>query len=145
MFQKNRTLRKTPHSSSLEFVLAKHLQLEGAKTPWVLNEQRVDSIIDEYQINNGQLLDVLDKNQKMLMLNNPAWWDCEYYSEREMQKPGPVELDLAETEEIAVSALKALFDLDTKHRMLLKQSMKIEKSKSKYYKDLLLWLKSKLK
>lgn len=126
-------------------MLAKHLQLEGAKTPWVLNEQRVDSIIDEYQINNGQLLDVLDKNQKMLMLNNPAWWDCEYYSEREMQKPGPVELDLAETEEIAVSALKALFDLDTKHRMLLKQSMKIEKSKSKYYKDLLLWLKSKLK
>jgi len=118
LFQRNRQLRPGPHDSAIEFVLARHLQFEAGKTPWVIRPQMVQNLLDYYLPDNILLLDMLPDGMRQKMGDDPRWWSPAPYEERKLSPVQVKNLDREELERLAVSALESIWDLDNDLRKL---------------------------
>lgn len=121
LFQRNRELRAGPHDSAIEFILARRLKLNETNTPWVLRPQIIEKIIDHFRESNKKLLSMLSQDQAEAMSRDSRWWDLTAYESFEFEKPGPVKIDAAQVDKIAVSALKALARCDEEIKLLNEQ------------------------
>lgn len=119
VFQRHRHLRPDEHSSTIEFVLSRHLSLPKRKTPWVLPQKLVSTIISRCEESNRILLDYLEGDQKSLMQDNPAWWSADYYADRKVEPARAVKPVAEELDELAAASFKALLELDLQYRKLL--------------------------
>jgi len=118
LFQHNRQLRPGPHDSAIEFVLARHLQLEAGKTPWIIRPQMVQNLLDYYLPDNKMLLEMLPAGMRQKMHDDPRWWSPAPYEERKLSPVQVKNLDREELEQLAVSALESIRDLDNELRKL---------------------------
>jgi hypothetical protein len=118
LFQRHRQLRPGPHDSAIEFVLARHLELDNQKNPWVLRPALVEQLLAFYRRDNEQLAHFLPADQSRKMLDDPRWWQPASYSQRPLAKPAVERLNAEELERLAVSALAAINRLDAEVRQL---------------------------
>ena len=64
---------------------------------------------------------MLGPDQAEAMSRDSRWWDPSAYESFESEKPGPVKIDAAQVDKIAVSALKALVRCDEEIKLLNEQ------------------------
>ncbi len=112
VFQRNRGLRATADDSAIEFAIGRHLRFEGAGTPWVLNAETCARIVQESHDSNLELLELLDKESRAQMRDDPAWWSAEFYAGRAVQPSRPPLPNAAQSDQLAAAALDALYRID---------------------------------
>ncbi|WP_146140414.1 hypothetical protein [Zobellella endophytica] len=119
-FQKHRDLRPTQHASAIEFVLARHLDFEPQKTPWVLNLDTVDDLLRYYSDSNEKLKEIFidDAEQYRKLVADTRWWDLDYYRTKTVSLENDVEIPTQDLESMLHSAFEAIVKLDNKIRKL---------------------------
>jgi hypothetical protein len=116
VLQHNRQLRAGPHDSAIDFVLARHLQLDAGGTPWILGPRKVEELLAFFRHENEQLANRLSSEQRETMLDDPRWWQAEPYLLRPVAKPVVERLDVAQLEQLTVATLEAINRLDAELR-----------------------------
>ncbi|NOY61910.1 MAG: hypothetical protein GXP10_01940 [Gammaproteobacteria bacterium] len=119
LYQRHRYLRPDPHSSAIDFVLARYLN-GGVNdpTPWVLGPKVIERIIEKTRQSNLRLLTLLDENSKAKIKEDPRWWDPTAFSFRQKEPPMAKKVNPEKLEAIAVQALRAIWELDQENRQL---------------------------
>lgn len=107
LFQRQRQLRPGPHDSKIEFVLNRHLKLQG-ETPWVLDQAWIRRILSATEQDNHQLLGFLDDDSAAAMREDGRWWNPEAYSDKKAESPDPIPPDAAELDELCAALITAL-------------------------------------
>lgn len=76
-YQQHRELRSAPHDFIMDFILQNSLEFNDtySKTPWVLNEDKIQEIIERTKISNQKLMDILDSNSREICEKDQRWWD----------------------------------------------------------------------
>lgn len=118
LFQSHKELRPSAHSSQIDFITSKFLNLPG-KSPWILKPDIIEHILSETSPHNKALLRLVDEETKDIILNDPLWWDKEAYSNYIATNPDPSKPTYQELEQIAIQAL-----------LYLNNSTKIQPKKS---------------
>jgi hypothetical protein len=118
LFQRNRSLRKGPHDSKIDFALARNLDVITGKVPFVIERHLVSRLVDYYRESNERLASMLSDEQRQVMLNDNRWWSGGSYDNRKVCNPGPEVMSMSELEDLAVAALKAIVRLDAENRCL---------------------------
>lgn len=121
LFQQHRELRQGAHDSDIEFILGRHLALQPAGSPWVLNQALVGEIIEACREGNLRLCEQLDPSQRAAMRADAAWWSAEHYAARTVEPWQPRALPAAEAERLATAAFLALSRLDERYRRLAEE------------------------
>lgn len=118
LFQRNRALRQTAHSSAVEFILSRQIQFGQAyaPTPWVLRPNLIAQLVEYFREDNEALLESLSENQKNRMSTDPRWWDANAYQDKRVNKAADRKLQADELELLTVDALHAITRLDAKLR-----------------------------
>jgi hypothetical protein len=112
LYQRNRNLRSGSHSSDIDFILSKHISLDGEKTPWVVPYRLTRSLIEYFLEDNKNLLTKISSIQKKDMESNNSWWSADCYLEKLVRPANQKHLKCHELEPILVSALEAIVRLN---------------------------------
>ena len=118
LFQRHRHLRPGPHASAIDFVLARHLELEAKGTPWVIGPGLVKELVDFFREDNQKLAQMLTQDQGRRLLDDPRWWKAEAYDTADLEKALVAKLDMKDLETFSVAAMKAIDMLDAEVRRL---------------------------
>ena len=110
LFQKHRRLRPEPHSSAIDFVLEKYLQLEG-KADWLLSHEQIKHIIEQTRASNVQLIDLIDVDCKEKFISDPRYWDTSAFDAMVCKSSTGVNPTYEELEQIAVAGIDAVMQL----------------------------------
>lgn len=121
IFQRNRGLRHNAHDSSIDFILARHLELDQVATPWVIPPNLVEKLIDYFRDDNDRLMALLSPEQSEIMSNDDRWWSPNAYDSLVHEKAGPIKANAVELESITVAALMAVKSCDKQISVLNKQ------------------------
>lgn len=62
-------------------------KLTSNKTPWVLNKSNIRLIVKNTYKSNIKLLEILNKEDKEYIENDPSWWDENYYKDIKTYNP----------------------------------------------------------
>jgi hypothetical protein len=115
--QNHAEFRKGPHDAKNDHIFARRLPgLKAGNTPWVLNRQRIQIILDETRDSNLQLMAMLDEKSQAIMRKDARWWEATAYSEKRVEEPGPITLSREDLDRLAVSALQAVVEMDDESR-----------------------------
>ncbi|MEA2048160.1 MAG: hypothetical protein U9O64_06885 [Campylobacterota bacterium] len=76
-YQQHRELRPSPHESAMDFILSDVMPIDNSfeKTPWVLNEKHIKSILEETYDSNQSLIKLFENNSKEVCINDNKWWE----------------------------------------------------------------------
>lgn len=119
-FQKNRSLRPGPHSSAIEFILARHLSLPPQKTPWILDTKMVDMLINYHLENNNKLKKYFtnDSDQLNRFISDDRWWSAAAYLNKEISPITDNNIPPQDLEQMLLSAIESIVKLDHQVRRL---------------------------
>ena len=106
LLKKYPLLRET-HSADVDSILSRFLRFEG-KTPWVIESQFVNRIIDATREDNLKLMGMLDEPSRRLMESDPRWWDVSHYEARKLWTEEDFKLTEVELYSIIEQAIPAL-------------------------------------
>lgn len=106
-FQNHRDLRPGPHSSAIEFVLSKIIDLPEGKTPWVVSMQHAEDILS-FSREDNLLLDKYLSHSGLSIVNDDKWWLSSSYSEKNIESPEPINLPYDEIDKLLHSALSSI-------------------------------------
>lgn len=95
------------HSAEVDVILSNLLKFEG-QTPWIIDWELIDKIINATHADNQRLLGMLDENSRKLMANDPRWWDAGSYSNRTLYTMPDLKLSEQELFDIVGQAIPAL-------------------------------------
>ena len=65
----------------------KKKKLTSNKTPWILNKSNIRLILKNTYGSNIKLLEILNKEDKEYIENDPSWWDENYYKDFKTYNP----------------------------------------------------------
>lgn len=130
LYQRHSELRPGPHSSAIDFILARNLWQSEGKTPWVIGPETVEQIIEATQNSNTALLDYLEPDSREIMRCDPRWWDAEAYRGYDAEPPGGQPADAESVDALAAEALQRIFELDKDNRRLRNQLENADKKQS---------------
>lgn len=106
-FQSHRDLRPGPHSSAIEFVLAKAIDFPDNKTPWVVSRQAAEEILSFCRDDNVLLESFLWQSD-LSILGNGKWWSISSFKERDVERPEPIKPSYKEIDDLLHSALLSI-------------------------------------
>jgi len=106
------SLRKI-HSADVDSILSNFIKFEG-KTPWIVDAELVNKIIVATYADNIKLLDMLDEPSRVLMKNDPRWWDATCYESKKFWKEEDFQLREDELFSIIEQTIPALIKLSRK-------------------------------
>jgi hypothetical protein len=112
LYQRNRNLRPGPHASEIDFILSKHITLDGNQTPWVIPHSLAKFLLEHYYRDNENLLTLLSSEQKREMQSNNLWWSVDCYLTRLVKPANKTQLKGHDLEPLLVSALEAIVRLN---------------------------------
>ncbi|WP_019867826.1 hypothetical protein [Methylovulum miyakonense] len=112
LFQTHKRLRPSPHASAIDFILEKHLKLEG-EADWVLDPAHIKTIIEETRDSNLALLDFIDEDCKGKFIADQRYWDAAAFDDKVAQPTGGIKPSYEELEGIALAGIDAVMDLAT--------------------------------
>ncbi|MDP2902229.1 MAG: hypothetical protein Q8N96_03865 [Methylovulum sp.] len=110
LFQAHRRLRPDPHNSGIDFVLEKHLKLEG-KADWILDSANIKKIIGQTRNSNLALMDFIDEDCKAKFLADQRYWDPAAFDGLPAKPATGVKPTYGELEGIALAGIDAVMDL----------------------------------
>lgn len=126
LLQRHRELRPSAHVSALEFVLERHLEPnQSDATPWVLNTEWMERIINRCRSGNESLLASLDPDSQKRMLEDARWWDATDFAQKCWQQPGTQPASADDVDSLAASALAAVQKLDGELRALRDENRRL--------------------
>ena len=117
LFQAHRRLRPDPHLSSIDFVLERHLKLEG-KADWVLDAKQIKKIIDQTRASNLALMPFIDDDCKAKLLADQRYWDPAAFDGIQVKPASGVKPTYDELEDIALAGIDAVMALATQQAKL---------------------------
>jgi len=106
LLKKYPSLRDT-HSADVDSILSRFVKFEG-KTPWFIEPQLVNQIIDATREDNLKLMGMLDEPSRRLMENDPRWWDVGHYETRKLWREEDFQLTEGELYSIIEQVIPAL-------------------------------------
>ena len=121
LFQGHSCLRPDAHSSAIDFILSRYITVEDDPTPWVLGPNIIEKIISETRVSNERLLNLLDKESRKAMADDPRWWDSSAYSARNKEPVLRKRIPYEQLDSVAAQALEAVWKLDQENRQLRKK------------------------
>ena len=89
-FLEHPELRPNSHQNKFDTIFSKRINKAGVKfkkTPWILKKSYVNLILNNTLDSNLKLIELLDYEDKNILLNDPAWWDINYYKDIETHDP----------------------------------------------------------
>lgn len=110
LFQHNPALRPDSHGSGIDFSLERRIPSATGSTPWVLNSDHIQKILNIYKEDTLDLLECLPDDQRIILLKDATWWDHDAYT-----KPvDPVDENPEESSinGVAVKAVSAIGEMD---------------------------------
>ncbi len=105
-------LRST-HSADVDLILSRYLKFDG-KTPWVLDQEIIEKVINATHEDNINLLNMLDPVSRQQMLDDRKWWDTPYYENRKVWEEQEFQLTEVELQKVIGQILPALIELGRK-------------------------------
>lgn len=58
-----------------------------SKTPWVLNRNHINRILEKTEAANLKLLNLVNNKTRTLIINNSEWWDISAFSDKKLSDP----------------------------------------------------------
>lgn len=110
LFQRNRSLRPSFHSSRIDFALSDQVGLSDPSI-WVLNEEWIDRILKKTQKDNELLISLMDESGARHVREDPHWWSSSAYSEKTAEPPGPQAIPPEKLEEMCVAMARSIYRL----------------------------------
>ncbi len=85
-YQMHKELRPSMHASQIDFILTNVFNFDNTyeKTPWVLNKDQIQTIIDDSRESNLKVISMLDPDSKQDVLSNPRWWKVSAFAEKKI-------------------------------------------------------------
>ena len=115
--QNHPQFRNGPHDATNDHLFANRLRaFQGSPSPWVLNREQMQVIVDETRASNLALLSLLDQASKAAMHDDPRWWKVEAFDNRRVEDPNPVSLNAGDLDKLAVAALQAVVEMHNEAR-----------------------------
>ncbi|GGD00315.1 hypothetical protein GCM10011342_06620 [Aquisalinus flavus] len=111
LYQKNRHLRSGPHNSAIDFILRKHLSVDGS-APWVFDRAWIERIIEKSRADNERLADLLEPEMRNHFLEDPRWWDPAAFAHLKPESPHPQPLRADQLEPLCVELINSLVALE---------------------------------
>mgnify|MGYP001183834133 CR=1 FL=1 len=86
----NRDHRPSPHESSNDFLISNLVSSSSynySQFPWILSQQNVKDILNTTNKQIKSLISFMDPINAQTIINDPAWWDIDYYKDMEISDP----------------------------------------------------------
>lgn len=111
VFQRNRSLRKGPHDSSIEFTLANKIDFSKYKnkTPWVIDSNLTGVIIEETKVMFVDALSYMPMKYHKKFIDNKRWTSVEEYAGKRVSPSGVIP-DNSDKDKLVVDLIKAMID-----------------------------------
>ena len=107
-------LRK-PHTSQIDRVVQKFFPSSG-QTPWGVNPEDMQRIVDGCREDNQRLMEILEPEQAIEMKADSRWWSLDPYAHHQLVTEDDLELSRIELSKFATSALKYLSEWIVQNR-----------------------------
>ena len=85
LYMEYEELRPNNHSNKIDYILSDLINqshLKDINSPWILNEQHINFILNHTKKSTKKLVSLLDIIDQKNILENPAWWDVNYYKNK---------------------------------------------------------------
>lgn len=114
--QQHGELRTGRRQSAMHLMLGRHLAEGSTSPPWVLKPRQVANLIRYYRADNENLLEMVDEQVRDEISSDPQWWDASAFAHKHAELPGQQPLTLAQADDVASRAIRAVFELDERIR-----------------------------
>lgn len=118
LIQMHPDLRPGAHASLIDFVLARHIRELQSPTPWVINQDLAQWIIEQTLDSNKGLQTWLNEAERKIMAQDPRWWDASAYREKTLVKPRQAVLSRQDLDAVAYQAIQSVIKLDEENYRL---------------------------
>ena len=74
--------RPNSHQNSFDYIFSKLISksnMKQYKTPWILSNENIRFILNKTQKSNEQVIKLMELDDQKYILNDPSWWDFDYY------------------------------------------------------------------
>lgn len=116
LFQRHRRrLRPGPHASGIDFVLSRHLP-QSVSSPWVLEQQMVQFIVEQSEESNRSLLRILDPEQAAIMQSDPRWWSASAFADKRVEPWNPQPPQADELDELCAQMARIILEFEQRSR-----------------------------
>ena len=113
LFQRNRSLRPSFHSSRMDFALSDQVGLSDPSI-WVLNREWIERILKKTREDNALLMSLMDESSANQVSEDPQWWSPSAFSDRTAEPPGPQAIPPEKLEEMCVAMAHSIYRLRLK-------------------------------
>jgi len=107
IYQKYPELRPSPHESTIDFSLSRHLNKITQSPDWVISNDKIQKIIENTKSYNEELKDYIDASQIDIFINDTHWWSSDAYR-KPADIPSMREITEEETRDIVVHSFRSL-------------------------------------
>lgn len=98
------------HDSEVGSILSSILKFDG-DSPWIIDKKLAGEIISATHAGNLQLLSMLDEPSKVVMENDPRWWNPDFYASRPFFSKTDFELEKQELLAVVDQAIPGLIQV----------------------------------
>ena len=78
----NPIFRPSGHENKFDYVFSNLISksnIESYEVPWILSDEHVRFIINNTRKSSNKLLKLMELEDQKYILNDPSWWDADYY------------------------------------------------------------------
>ena len=86
----NPQIKANIHQNKYDHLLLnimKKINIKFKKSPWILNKDNIRLILSNTEDSNKKILELLNEKDRKYILNDPTWWDLEYYKNHKTYSP----------------------------------------------------------
>jgi len=122
LFAECQSFRTSQHDPKSDFVAMRALRkstYKYSKAPFVLSEEQVTWICNQTRESNNIVLDAIGQFKRQEMINNPAWWEPDYYIKQQVSDElSSAKLNFKQLSADLLIDLIASYDILAKHGLL---------------------------
>lgn len=110
LFQRNRSLRPTPHASRIDFALSSIIPMNDPSI-WVMDRNWMDRVISETRLDNELLMSFMSEDDAKAVRDDQRWWSLDAYSDKVAESPLPKPIPNDKLEEMCVQMINAIYKM----------------------------------
>ena len=82
--------RPNSHENKFDYIFSKLIaksNIKNYQTPWVLSDEYVRFILNNTKKSNENIIKLMELDDQKYILNDPSWWDVDYYKKIKKYDP----------------------------------------------------------
>jgi hypothetical protein len=115
--QKYPELRPSAHSSKIDFILSRQLNLKG-KPDWILDKHKIKKIVNSTHKSNMKIKQVLSSQHCQAMESDPRWWSENAYHDKKAKSPHLLLESEIDYDSLTYALVKRIVEMDSSERFL---------------------------